>query len=81
MLRVAAAISTLYGLSDETHQVFVPQRCASAFDFMADSIGNFTGAWAALHAKRLKDSLKKLKKSLKIISDSYNIRRSFEIRV
>ena len=32
-----------YGLSDEIHQAFVPFRCASAFDFMADLAGSVAG--------------------------------------
>jgi VanZ family protein len=31
--------STLYGLSDEIHQFFVPGRCMDFFDFLADTIG------------------------------------------
>jgi VanZ family protein len=33
------ALCLVYGISDETHQMVVPNRDASAFDFMADAIG------------------------------------------
>jgi hypothetical protein len=35
---------TLYGLSDEIHQVWVPGRAAEAGDLIADSLGAFLGA-------------------------------------
>jgi VanZ family protein len=36
---VAAAFTTLYGLSDEIHQAFVPGRIAAASDFAANTAG------------------------------------------
>jgi VanZ family protein len=36
---VAAVVSTLYGVSDELHQSFVPTRQADALDLIADAIG------------------------------------------
>ncbi len=41
---IAWIISTVYGLSDEIHQSFVPGREASLADFLADSTGSFIGA-------------------------------------
>ncbi len=35
---------TLYGISDEFHQSFVPGREVSAYDALADSIGGMLGA-------------------------------------
>ena len=35
----AMIIGTLYGVSDEFHQSFVPGRTASIWDLAADSIG------------------------------------------
>ncbi|MCP4670340.1 MAG: hypothetical protein GY857_03430 [Desulfobacula sp.] len=32
-----------FGLSDEVHQAFVPERYASAWDFLADGAGSLTG--------------------------------------
>ncbi len=34
---------SLYGLSDEIHQAFVPERCASSYDFIADFLGAIIG--------------------------------------
>ncbi len=43
--RVIAAIvlSTLYGVSDELHQLFVPGRSADPFDVLADTVGATIG--------------------------------------
>lgn len=43
----AWALGTLYGLTDELHQLFVPGRVADAWDLLADSAGSLCGA--ALH--------------------------------
>lgn len=44
---VAALLATLYGVSDEFHQSFVPGRIASLSDIIADGIGAAVGAFAA----------------------------------
>lgn len=36
---IAWGASTLYGLTDEAHQYFIPNRFASAHDVLADSLG------------------------------------------
>ena len=36
---VAAALTSLYGLSDEVHQLYVPGRLGSAWDFVANTVG------------------------------------------
>lgn len=36
---------SLYGLSDEIHQAFVPDRTPSIFDLMADCLGSITGSF------------------------------------
>ena len=38
-------LAALYGVSDEWHQSFVPNRQFSAQDIVADGIGAFFGAW------------------------------------
>ena len=35
----------VYGISDELHQLFVPHRCTSIMDVIADGVGSFTGIW------------------------------------
>lgn len=42
------AIVTLYGLSDELHQSFVPGRDASGWDVLADALGAAAAAAVAL---------------------------------
>src|SRR5688500_43079 len=43
----AIVISTLYGVSDEYHQLFVPGRSFDYFDIVADAIGSVAGAAGA----------------------------------
>ncbi|MCG8568167.1 MAG: VanZ family protein [Desulfobacterales bacterium] len=42
----AVLFTTAFGLSDEIHQSFVPQRHASVLDLVADFFGACAGAWA-----------------------------------
>ncbi len=42
---IAAVFAALFGLSDETHQAFVPDRTAEIADFLADTLGSVLGAW------------------------------------
>jgi VanZ family protein len=42
----AIAISSLYGVSDEYHQRFVPGREFDTFDMLADAIGSVIGAFS-----------------------------------
>ena len=48
LIVLAVIFATLYGASDEIHQIFVPARSADIFDFLAD----FIGASAAGFLKR-----------------------------
>ncbi|MBL8041288.1 MAG: VanZ family protein [Nitrospira sp.] len=44
-LLAAAVGAALYGLSDETHQLFVPFREADLLDLVADTVGGTLGGW------------------------------------
>ena len=52
----AALAASLYGLSDEFHQSFVPGRDASGFDFLTDFVGStvFVMGIASRGTSRLK---------------------------
>lgn len=41
---VAILISSLYGVTDEYHQVFTPGRSFDVLDMVADAIGSIVGA-------------------------------------
>ena len=43
---LAAGLSILYGASDEWHQTFVPGRCATLADWVADVLGSIAGVLA-----------------------------------
>jgi VanZ family protein len=43
---VGIAISTLYGVTDEYHQMFVPGRNFDVLDMAADALGSVAGAGA-----------------------------------
>jgi VanZ family protein len=51
---LAALLSTLYGVSDELHQAFVPGRNSDWRDVVADAVGSLLGAAlvAAVVARR-----------------------------
>jgi VanZ family protein len=42
---LAVTIGSIYGLTDEVHQVFVPMRETSVLDWIADTVGSLIGAW------------------------------------
>jgi VanZ family protein len=46
-LAIALGITSLYGVSDEVHQRFVPNREADPRDWLADTAGALAGASAA----------------------------------
>jgi VanZ family protein len=45
---VAVVIATLYGMTDEFHQSFVPSRDADPFDLLVDFLGAVAGSAAIL---------------------------------
>ena len=48
------AISILYSLSDEFHQMFVPGRDASIFDILTDTSGIFISSMIYVYSQRKK---------------------------
>ena len=44
---LAIIFASIYGITDEFHQVFVPGRDADVFDLLADAFGAFLGSLAA----------------------------------
>lgn len=49
---LALVVASLYGVSDEIHQMFVPGRDASIGDWLADSLGAWVGAYLYLATSR-----------------------------
>ena len=49
----AVSICFVYGISDELHQFFVPNRCTSFMDVVADGMGSSLGIWIYIKQKRL----------------------------
>lgn len=41
---IAVVLTTLYGLADEMHQMFVPRRSPDPNDVLADAVGGLMGA-------------------------------------
>lgn len=49
---LALVIASLYGVSDEIHQMFVPGRDASVLDWLADTAGAWMGAFLYLNSRK-----------------------------
>jgi len=45
MLILSILLSSLYGISDEIHQYFVPYRSADLMDVLADTLGGIMGVY------------------------------------
>jgi len=45
LIGLVVILATLYGISDEVHQAFVPGRNASVWDVLADGLGGLLGAF------------------------------------
>lgn len=48
---LAFMLASLYGISDEVHQMFVPGREASGWDWLADAVGAWIGAYLFLKSE------------------------------
>jgi VanZ family protein len=51
-LLLLVLVSSLYGVIDEVHQFYVPGRDCNVWDWLADTLGAFLGAGAAMLADR-----------------------------
>jgi VanZ family protein len=67
---VCILIASLYGLSDEIHQSFVPARSATLIDLVKDVIGVLVASWVVYSAYQKKRFLK-LGQSLHKLQDRY----------
>ncbi|MET0593616.1 MAG: VanZ family protein [Polyangiaceae bacterium] len=47
LIAMSGVAATIYGCTDEIHQLFVAGRSADPRDVMADAVGGFTGAFVA----------------------------------
>ncbi|MEN6520096.1 MAG: VanZ family protein [Armatimonadota bacterium] len=63
VMAVSVVITALYGMTDEFHQRFVPNRCCDVFDWTADLLGAITGVVLAagvaflFRKRKLKDTM------------------------
>ncbi|MBI4397952.1 MAG: VanZ family protein [Candidatus Omnitrophica bacterium] len=54
--KMAVILSLIYAASDEWHQSFVPGRNMDFFDFLADAVGIFSGAYLFCRFSKSKDA-------------------------
>ena len=54
VLLFSPLLATLYGVSDEFHQSFVPGRESSGWDVLADFVGSSLGVFIYVAAHRLR---------------------------
>ena len=56
LIFISIASATVYGISDEVHQYFVPHRHADILDGVANAIGSICGVFFYYHWKKRKKS-------------------------
>lgn len=52
ILLLSMLIASAYGILDEFHQRFVPERSPEIFDIFSDIIGSFLGALLSIHKEK-----------------------------
>ncbi len=52
-LIISAIVGAVWGASDEWHQSFVPGRDIEFWDFVADTLGGFSGAFVGIYYRKL----------------------------
>lgn len=55
MIILGIVITALYGLSDEIHQAFVPNRMAEFWDWFADALGAIAGTYVYRYICHIKN--------------------------
>jgi VanZ family protein len=61
---LVAAIASIYGVTDEIHQSFVPGRNCNVWDWIADTLGALLGTGAIFFVFRLGAARKKRRSAL-----------------
>ncbi len=64
-LWLAIALGTLYGISDEIHQYFVPGRVMDWTDAVADAGGIALGSWLFHHRRKSTTAVEKMNAAAK----------------
>lgn len=70
LLGLVVILATLYGISDEVHQAFVPGRNASPWDVAADGLGGLMGAVVYKRTIHKRDARPGGKRRARVSADS-----------
>ena len=69
LLVLVVILATLYGISDEVHQAFVPGRNASPWDVAADGLGGLMGAITYKRSVHKRDVRPEGKRNARVSAD------------
>jgi hypothetical protein len=69
LLCLVVILATLYGISDEVHQAFVPGRNASPWDVAADGLGGLMGAVIYKRSIHKRDARRGGKRKARVSAD------------